>query len=532
MDLRDTLSQDSRELSLSPILGEQQLPNVAEVVGSPVLFSHQLASQFELGDIGRTELSEVAKASPSTSITGLIADLFLVFSVLFKTHENQQALQLEVAKLTLKVEAISNSIESTPTLTKPHKDDILTACKLVVYNPVRIDFENDSIVQDGNLKEHSSSNSFKIFFVQESTNMKRVIKDHIRIQASYAKSAFRNARHFARKERPDLFDASKVKAKTRKPTKRARLDGDNFVVNSQVTTVSSSTIPILPIPSGATDTEHDSQNVETEEPESKAIAWASGFTEWINGKINAQVRFHQNSIYSHANFSCSFYEELIKEELLLFPQDLIPNIPRQRAPSVPHPTAVSSNATMLTSASNQNQTSNFFAAISNQAGAPRSSPSTQTSMNTACSNAPVQNPFTGTSSPAHSGRHSSTLPRPLMRSNTPTWMGSRSNISTQGTARPPFLDMLLNTGRPSMPTGLLGSSRLNSTVPISQGHDQNLEPREPLRASERTHSDRYDDPSSPRNDEHLSDSQWSYTQSPDPSFSGQQSQHSHSRRGV
>lgn len=93
-------------------------------------------------------------------------------------------------------------------------------------------------------------------------------------------------RHFARKERPDLFDASKVKAKTRKPTKRARLDGDNFVVNSQVTTVSSSTIPILPIPSGATDTEHDSQNVETEEPESKAIAWASGFTEWINGKIN------------------------------------------------------------------------------------------------------------------------------------------------------------------------------------------------------------------------------------------------------
>lgn len=137
MDLRDTLSQDSRELSLSPILGEQQLPNVAEVVGSPVLFSHQLASQFELGDIGRTELSEVAKASPSTSITGLIADLFLVFSVLvnflrqwlwfvctvwpLKTHKNQQALQLEVAKLTLKVEAISNSIESTPTLTKPHK---------------------------------------------------------------------------------------------------------------------------------------------------------------------------------------------------------------------------------------------------------------------------------------------------------------------------------------------------------------------------------------------------------------------------
>ncbi|KAJ3927188.1 MAG: hypothetical protein NXY57DRAFT_965713 [Lentinula lateritia] len=318
---------DTQESSLSPIPSEQQLPNVAEVVGSPVLFSHQLASQFELGDMGRAELSEVAKCIGGQLPPAMVMAHLYSLAAQFKTHENQQALKREVANLTLKVDTISESIETMPTLTKPQKDDILATCKLVVYNPVHIDYDNDSIVQDGKLKEQGSTNSFKSFFVQESTSMKRVVKDHVRIQASYAKSALRNAiiksmrvgvtqatstiagsmgsstkilvqetsqvillRYFVRQERPDLFDTSKTKtkAKTRKSSKRAHVNGDNFAINWQATNPSETTAaPILTTAAGTADTVHEGQSVnEIDEQESKATAWASGFTEWINSKIN------------------------------------------------------------------------------------------------------------------------------------------------------------------------------------------------------------------------------------------------------
>lgn len=82
LQLLHLLDMDTQESSLSPIPSEQQLPNVAEVVGSPVLFSHQLASQFELGDMGRAELSEVAKVSSLLFTTVLANYSSMGFSVL------------------------------------------------------------------------------------------------------------------------------------------------------------------------------------------------------------------------------------------------------------------------------------------------------------------------------------------------------------------------------------------------------------------------------------------------------------------
>ncbi|KAJ3898026.1 hypothetical protein F5879DRAFT_995242 [Lentinula edodes] len=544
---------DTQESSLSPITSEQQLPNVAEVVGSPVLFSHQLASQFELGDMGRAELSEVAKCIGGQLPPAMVMAHLYSLAAQFKTHENQQALKREVANLTLKVDTISESIETTPTLTKSQKDDILATCKLVVYNPVRIDYDNDSIVQDGKLKEQGSTNSFKSFFVQESTSMKRVVKDHVRIQASYAKSALRNAsmrvgvtqatstiagsmgsstkisvqetsrvillRYFVRQERPDLFDTSKTKtkAKTRKPSKRARVNGDNFAINWQATNPSETTAaPILTTAAGTADTVHEGQSVdEIDEQESKATAWASGFTEWINSKINGTPGKDDALGASFINSKWhSFYQELIKEELLLFPQDLIPNIPRQRAPSVPivtRPAAAvaSSNEMTFASTASQNQMSNFFATICNQASVPRSDPSEHSSSSLLPrSNAPLQNQYTGSSSPVHSG-YSSTLPRSSMRSSTPIRMESHSDTPIQETRPPPpFLDMLLNSARPNMLVGL-GGSRSNNMVPIPQGRGH-LQNSESPRASEGSHSNgQMYDPSSPYNDEHLSDGHWS-----------------------
>lgn len=97
-------------------------------------------------------------------------------------------------------------------------------------------------------------------------------------------------RYFVRQERPDLFDTSKTKtkAKTRKSSKRAHVNGDNFAINWQATNPSETTAaPILTTAAGTADTVHEGQSVnEIDEQESKATAWASGFTEWINSKIN------------------------------------------------------------------------------------------------------------------------------------------------------------------------------------------------------------------------------------------------------
>ncbi|KAJ3859933.1 hypothetical protein EV359DRAFT_85852 [Lentinula novae-zelandiae] len=164
-------------------------PDVAGFVTDPVFFAHRVASQFQLGDKSRADVVDIAKY-----INDLPPAMILVSIVNFgaelKTHETLAGIQQEITNLATKVNAVMDTVETKPSLTKGQEDDILKQTKLSVVDPMRTSYENDGIVTDvyAALKKNSDRNSFKSYFSREHATMQHVINKEIRREASYAKS--------------------------------------------------------------------------------------------------------------------------------------------------------------------------------------------------------------------------------------------------------------------------------------------------------------------------------------------------------
>ncbi|KAJ7176537.1 hypothetical protein C8R46DRAFT_1213112 [Mycena filopes] len=77
--------------------------------------------------------------------------------------------------------------------TKEQTLEITTACKLTVFDPKRVDYDNDSVRREvlTYLKAHQSSNGLKSVFDTKSPARLRALNQLIGLQTSYAKSIFR-----------------------------------------------------------------------------------------------------------------------------------------------------------------------------------------------------------------------------------------------------------------------------------------------------------------------------------------------------
>ncbi|KAJ3897204.1 hypothetical protein F5879DRAFT_983297, partial [Lentinula edodes] len=279
-----------------------------------------------------------------------------------KALENQDSIRAELGALSARVEVISDQTESNPVLTKAQKDAITAASKFAVWDPRRIDFSNDSIVNESynDLKANKKLNGFKAHFDDEKHKMVSTIRECCRKQASYGKTTLRMniikfmsvgvtkategisramcppstkvgvkqtirvllLRCFAQ-ERPDLFQTSSRIShdSTSKKPKRPRV-GDNFQVNASAVSILPPQHEIGTSGSGVdenTATKNDSSNE----------AWAVAFEKWLSAKINGTEGNDDGwgESFSSAQWH-RFIIERVTSEQQQFPQDAISLIPR------------------------------------------------------------------------------------------------------------------------------------------------------------------------------------------------------------
>ncbi|KAJ6569930.1 hypothetical protein B0H10DRAFT_2238100 [Mycena sp. CBHHK59/15] len=78
-------------------------------------------------------------------------------------------------------------------LTKEQRTEVTAACKLIMWDPKRTDYDNDAIRLDvtAHLKKHQGSNGFKPIFDSKGQARIKALNQFIGLQASYAKSLFR-----------------------------------------------------------------------------------------------------------------------------------------------------------------------------------------------------------------------------------------------------------------------------------------------------------------------------------------------------
>ncbi|KAJ3915249.1 hypothetical protein F5877DRAFT_82032 [Lentinula edodes] len=339
----------------------QSHATAAEIVGDPVMFSYNVASRFNLSEQNRAELGELARCIRHME-PGLI--IFYIYGLVtqLKALENQDSIRAELGALSARVEVISDQTESNPVLTKAQKDAITAASKFAVWDPRRIDFSNDSIVNESynDLKANKKLNGFKAHFDDEKHKMVSTIRECCRKQASYGKTTLRMniikfmsvgvtkategisramcppstkvgvkqtirvllLRCFAQ-ERPDLFQTSSRIShdSTSKKPKRPRV-GDNFQVNASAVSILPPQHEIGTSGSGVdenTATKNDSSNE----------AWAVAFEKWLSAKINGTEGNDDGwgESFSSAQWH-RFIIERVTSEQQQFPQDAISLIPR------------------------------------------------------------------------------------------------------------------------------------------------------------------------------------------------------------
>ncbi|KAJ3712455.1 hypothetical protein C8R42DRAFT_727983 [Lentinula raphanica] len=251
--------------------------------------------------------------------------------------------------------------------------DLLAGAKYVLLDPSRISYSNDAIIADLNkyLKKHAQNNSFTAFFANENSSFRKVMNAGARQQISYAKTTLKNLWISTTIDESTAISTSEATAlvtKTMVGTSDAVGTKDTarmlivrrFLRERQERLQNAKPKKVAAIASNNKRRRRDNFDTATLDPpvvdeeedeadEVKAL-W-SDLDSWLREKAEGlyendakKKKTHASSVENFAEAQprgwgktfkeekwAKFYEECVANELVLFPHDSIPLIPRQQS---------------------------------------------------------------------------------------------------------------------------------------------------------------------------------------------------------
>ncbi|KAF7315687.1 hypothetical protein MIND_00084300 [Mycena indigotica] len=179
-------------------------------VVNPIDFVESISATLELSLENKAELHRL-RASLDLPHSELIPILFSAAHNLFNV---QMALANAAAIAELKAEILQlRKTLHQVALTQDQKDEVIAAVKLVVFDPKRQLFDNDSLITStiASLKKNKATNGFYDIFNDYSAPRARILQKDIRTHASYAKNSL--LKHIGESINQSLTTATRGAAK-------------------------------------------------------------------------------------------------------------------------------------------------------------------------------------------------------------------------------------------------------------------------------------------------------------------------------
>ncbi|KAJ8090978.1 hypothetical protein PM082_024902 [Marasmius tenuissimus] len=167
---------------------EPDIPSI-----SPVALANDTANLLKLDQEHRQKLMVYV------SLCKDLPEAHLTSSIIIHAHQLQilsevKAIRTEQAEYREVIKKVEQKLVNSNELAKPQNDEIKSQAKVVVFEPSRVDFDNEAISKSikERLGKHRKTNGFDDYLKSEATaNMKKTLKHALNREASYAKTALR-----------------------------------------------------------------------------------------------------------------------------------------------------------------------------------------------------------------------------------------------------------------------------------------------------------------------------------------------------